>query len=195
MNIDNLESLKLAFAVQPRELLFFWGHTGRSGQVGKECLCQWYPAAFEVDGIRYPTSEHFMMAEKARLFGDSVTLAAILAADHPGSAKNLGRQVRGFDEQRWQEARYDIVVRGSIEKFGQNPAPLDFLMRTNDKILVEASPEDWIWGIGLSEWDEAAKDPYRWKGLNLLGFALMTARERLRQAGAGGHPMAVRSEA
>ena len=105
---------------QPRYLLF-WGHQpAPSGGIGKGCLSQWWPAAFTVDGVTYPSAEHFMMAGKALLFGDAETAERIRAAPHPGAAEALGRQVRGFDEQRWAERRFDLVITGNLAEFGQH---------------------------------------------------------------------------
>lgn len=168
---------------EPLDFLFFWGHTpGKDGRLGAFCLSQWYPAPFVVRGERYAAAEHFMMAEKARLFGDEETRAEILSTDDPGKAKALGRKVRDFDEARWREFRYAIVVEASLAKFGQNAALGDWLRKTGTKILVEASPRDAIWGIGLGASDPRATDPRAWPGLNLLGFALMEAREGLADA-------------
>lgn len=161
------------------EYLYFWGHTGSPGHVGKECFSQWYPAPFTLDGHTYPTAEHYMMAEKARLFGDEATRAVILAARHPDEAKRLGRRIRPFDEARWLAARYDIVARGNAAKFGQHPALGEFLLGTAPRVLVEASPVDAIWGIGLAHDHPDAADPRTWRGLNLLGFALMEVRAQL----------------
>jgi ribA/ribD-fused uncharacterized protein len=170
--------------LQPR-FVFFWGHRPSSdGQIVKSCLSQWWPAEFEVEGVRYATAEHFMMAEKARLFGDLETLARILAARSPAEAKKLGRMVEGFDSGEWERARFEIVVRGSVGKFGQNPLLGRFLLGTGQRVLVEASPLDAIWGIGMPEEHPDVNDPSRWKGLNLLGFALMEARHRLAGAAA-----------
>lgn len=180
-NISDLNALneEIKNGLQPK-YLFFWGHTaGKGGQVGKECLSQWYPAVFGVDGVRYATAEHFMMAEKARLFGDEGTRERIIAAAHPSLAKNLGREVQGFNETTWAQHRFDIVVRGNEAKFGQNEALQAFLLNTGERVLVEASPVDRIWGIGLAEQDTKAQDPEQWRGLNLLGFALMVVRSRL----------------
>lgn len=152
------------------------------GEVGKPSLSQWWPAEFEVDGTRYPTAEHFMMAEKARLFDDDETRELILKAKHPSEAKKLGRRVRGFDEAVWNDARFDLVVNGNLAKFARNSALREFLLGTGERVLVEASPVDSIWGIGLAADDERATDPAQWPGLNLLGFALMEVRERLRQS-------------
>src|SRR6185312_8360159 len=103
--------------------------------------------------------------------------ARLLAVRHPNAAKKLGREVRGFDDETWVAKRYDIVVAGSVAKFGQNPDLRAFLLGTANRTLVEASPVDRVWGIGLTADDERAGDPYLWQGLNLLGFALMRARE------------------
>ncbi|MEZ0115490.1 ribA/ribD-fused uncharacterized protein [Catenulispora sp. EB89] len=161
--------------------LFFWGHTPKkAGVVGSECLSQWYPAPFEVDGVRFATAEHCMMWGKAQLFGDEQAAAKIVAAGHPQEAKNLGRVITGFDEDAWVAARLAIVTAANVEKFRQNPDLLAFLLGTRERVLVEASPVDRIWGIGLAATDERAQDPARWRGLNLLGEALMAARETLR---------------
>ncbi|WP_329317826.1 NADAR family protein [Streptomyces sp. NBC_01262] len=161
--------------------LFFWGHRPqRDGAIGQSSLSQWWPSPFTVDGVTYPTAEHWMMAGKARLFGDDAALARILGAPQPGAAKKLGRQVRGFDEDTWIRHRWDLVVDGNVAKFGQDTALREYLLGTGSRVLVEASPLDRVWGIGLAADDERTADPASWRGLNLLGFALMEARERLR---------------
>ncbi len=161
--------------------LFFWGHQQQSDNaVTKSCFSQWYESPFELDGIKYPTAEHYMMAEKARLFKDKSALAKIVAATHPGEAKKLGRQVTGFKQEIWLEHRLAIVVRGNLGKFSQNPALQEFLLNTKERILVEASPRDRIWGIGLGENNPDALNPYQWRGENLLGFALMEVRNQLK---------------
>jgi ribA/ribD-fused uncharacterized protein len=166
------------------EFLFFWGHTARSSGIGKHVLSQWWPAAFSLGGVSYASAEHFMMAEKARLFDDATTRDAVLAASKPGAAKALGRTVAGFDGRRWMEHRFDIVVRASLAKFGQNADLRGYLLETGNKVLVEASPVDRVWGIGLAADDARAQVPAEWKGLNLLGFALMRARATLADASA-----------
>src|SRR5579864_1579266 len=165
---------------QPKYLLF-WGHRPPAGGgVGQGCLSQWWPAAFAVDGLVYPSAEHFMMAAKALLFGDAEMAARIREAPHPGAAKKLGRQVRGFQELRWAAQRFDLVVTGNMAKFGQHPDLREFLLGTGDRVLIEASPQDRIWGIGLAADDERATSPRQWPGLNLLGFALMEVRHQLK---------------
>ena len=164
--------------------LCFWGHTApHDGAVGPHVLSQWWPAAFEVDGVTYRTAEHFMMAAKARLFGDAEQERAAREAGHPSEAKAAGRLVRGFDGDVWGAHRFDIVVRANVAKFGQHDELRTYLLGTGDRVLVEASPRDTIWGIGLGARHEAAEDPVRWRGENLLGFALMAARAELRADG------------
>jgi len=150
-------------------------------QLTNACLSQWWPCIFSVDGAIFTTAEHFMMYQKALLFGDHETAARILDSDHPFEAKTLGRSVRNFMEGRWNQARLEIVIRGNIEKFAQNPNLLNFLLATGDDILAEASPNDLVWGIGCREEDPSAIQPRNWPGQNLLGFALMQAREHFRQ--------------
>lgn len=162
--------------------VFFWSHESDGAEptgVGRECLSQWYPAPFVVEGVRYATAEHYMMAAKARLFGDLETAAAIVDARHPAAAKKHGRAVRGFDEARWTEERYGIVVAGNRAKFRQHEALRAYLVGTGDRVLVEASPTDRIWGIGLAADHPDAVVPARWPGLNLLGAALMQVRGEL----------------
>lgn len=162
--------------------LHFWGHRPRpDGRVSASCLSQWWPSSFTVDGVAYATAEHWMMAGKARLFGDAEAEARVLAAGHPSVAKKAGRLVRGFDESTWERERFRIVVEGSVHKFAADRELREFLLGTGERVLVEASPVDRVWGIGLAADDEAAEDPERWRGPNLLGFALMEARERLRE--------------
>jgi ribA/ribD-fused uncharacterized protein len=164
---------------QPKYLLF-WGHQPPpGGGVGKGCLSQWWLAPFTVDGVAYLSAEHFMMAAKARLFGDQETARRIVAAAHPGQAKALGRQVRGFDEQRWAQERSSLVVTGNLAKFGQHLDLREFLLGTGNRVLVEASPLDRVWGSGLAVDDPDSTAPDRWPGLNLLGFALMEVRQQL----------------
>lgn len=165
------------------EYIFFWGHTPKvPGRIDHSCLSNWFPAPFEVDGVRYPTTEHYMMAEKARLFGDDEIRQKVATAGGPGKAKALGRQVHGFREEVWVEHRFGIVVAANHAKFSQNEEMGSYLGTTDTKVLVEASPRDRIWGIGMGKDNERATDPMGWRGLNLLGFALMGVRARLSES-------------
>ncbi|MES2705633.1 MAG: NADAR family protein [Verrucomicrobiota bacterium] len=161
--------------------LLFWGHTpSKDGSITKSCFSQWWDGhVFVENGVRYATAEHYMMAGKARLFDDPEALEKVLAAKTPALAKKLGRTVTGFDEERWLRARWEIVVQGNLLKFSQHEALKTFLLHTGDRVLVEASPFDPIWGIGMAATDARARNPAEWKGLNLLGFALMEVREKL----------------
>ncbi len=160
--------------------LFFWGHQpNKDGTIGKSCLSQWWESDFEMDSVTYKTAEHYMMAEKARLFEDEAILHKILIAKSPAEAKELGRQVKNFQPKVWEEIRYDIVKKGNLYKFGQNPDLKTYLLNTKNQVLVEASPVDTIWGIGMAKDNPAAAQPEQWKGLNLLGFALMEVRDEL----------------
>jgi ribA/ribD-fused uncharacterized protein len=163
------------------KFLFFWGHRPEpDGRIGTGCLSQWWPAPFTVDGTVFATAEHYMMWRKATLFADHAMADRILAVEHPHVAKTLGAQVSGFEQPRWDEHRVPIVVAGNLAKFSQHPPLRAFLLGTGQRVLVEASPIDRIWGIGLDRNNPAAQDPARWRGLNLLGFALMQVRDTLR---------------
>ncbi|WP_441246194.1 NADAR family protein [Kitasatospora sp. McL0602] len=169
----------VASGARPKYLLF-WGHRPENdGRIGTGSLSQWWPSAFTVDGVRYATAEHWMMAGKARLFGDEEILPRILEARTPAEAKKFGRLVKGFDDAQWVAARFELVVQGNVAKFGQDDALRTYLLNTAQRVLVEASPMDRLWGIGLAADNERATNPDQWRGLNLLGFALMEARARL----------------
>lgn len=160
--------------------LGFWGHTPKQkGVVDKSCFSQWFPSAFEVEGIAYKNAEQFMMAQKAKLFGDDEIFQKILHSSHPKEVKALGRLVKKYQEDVWQQHRFAIVVAGNVAKFSQNQDLKQFLLGTGERVLVEASPVDKIWGIGLATDHENAEKPLQWKGLNLLGFALMQVRDQI----------------
>ncbi|MGQ4384407.1 NADAR family protein [Streptomyces sp. SAS_270] len=183
--IDSWEVLTREVRAGARvKYLHFWGHRPRrAGQVDASCLSQWWPSPFTVEGVRYATAEHWMMAGKARLFGDAEAERQAVEARSPALAKKVGRLVRAFDDSVWDRERYEIVVEGSVHKFAAYPDLRTFLLATGDRVLVEASPVDRVWGIGLAADDERAAHPEKWRGPNLLGFALMEARERLRERG------------
>lgn len=175
-----IQDIKDKFQKKQRiKFLFFWGHTVKD-EITKSCFSQWFAGNFEENGITYKTAEHYMMAGKARLFNDPETLEKILQAPSPNQVKSLGRKVKNFDPKLWNEHKYEIVKQGNLLKFSQNKKYKDFLLSTGDKILVEASPYDTIWGIGMLETDSRAENPLLWNGENLLGFALMEVRDELR---------------
>ncbi|ECC0871907.1 NADAR family protein [Listeria monocytogenes] len=160
--------------------IFFWGHQpAEDGKISKSCFSQWWICSFKVGGVEYNCAEQFMMAEKAKLFNDMEMREKILAAKHPKQAKDFGRLIRGFQEDIWLKNRFNIVMRANQAKFSQNEELKKFLMQTRNRILVEASPVDKIWGIGMAADNKNVENPLYWKGLNLLGFALMAVRDEL----------------
>ncbi|TKJ84826.1 DUF1768 domain-containing protein [Paenibacillus sp. CFBP13512] len=140
---------------------------------------QWYPASFELEGQQFTSAEQYMMYGKAQLFGDRDIAARILQADHPRQQKALGRQIQRFDDELWNREAKNIVYRGNHAKFTQNPELLLVLLATAGQTLVEASPTDRIWGIGLSEDDPRIHQRATWRGTNWLGEVLTQLREGL----------------
>lgn len=163
------------------KFLFFWGHQpDKDGTITKTCFSQWWLSSFKVNGVTYKTAEHWMMAKKAELFNDKEVLEKILQSKSPAEAKKLGRQVKNYNDAVWLENRFEIVKEGNYHKFSQNPDLKAFLINTHESIIVEASPVDPIWGIGMAGDHKDALNPEKWKGLNLLGFALMEVRDELK---------------
>ncbi|MBI6528267.1 NADAR family protein [Proteus vulgaris] len=176
----DLEQLKKDFRTGKKiKFIYFWGHKNKTDEVTKSCFSQWYPAPFILDDVRYVSAEHYMMAEKAKLFNDIEIRERIIATSNPGTAKALGREVKGFNQEIWEQQRMNIVIRANMAKFSQNNVLGAFLISTGNRVLVEASPVDKIWGVGLSEQDKEISNPLLWNGLNLLGFALMKVRSVL----------------
>ncbi|MCL1913546.1 MAG: NADAR family protein [Eubacteriaceae bacterium] len=166
------------------DFVFFW----QAGDISYKpycCFSQWQYSEFreeELASIQNLTcAEQYMMASKAWIFGDEETKQEILEACEPKQMKSLGRKVRNFDLEIWEKTRHSIVLNGNYHKFAQNKAMRDILLGTGDKILAEASPTDTIWGIGLGENNSKATGPSSWRGLNLLGFALMEVRDEIRR--------------
>lgn len=139
----------------------------------------WHPASFPENGITFLTSEHYMMYYKALKFGDTETAAQILAAPTPKEAKRLGRLVKGFDQSIWEGSARSIVYVGCYLKFTCNKHLLDILLGTKGTLLVEASPTDRVWGIGLAETDDRVLNPKNWRGTNWLGEVLTCLRDNL----------------
>lgn len=157
--------------ITPR-FVFFWRPPNPFGQ--------WTLSPFQIDGRFYMCAEQYMMAEKARLFGDTEIESQILNSNDPRHHQRLGKQVSGFDHDRWTAERCKIVFRGNVAKFTQNRKFRDILTETGDRRLVEASPSDKIWGIGIAANNPLAYDPKNWRGLNLLGAVLEDVRAHIR---------------
>ena len=169
-------------AGRKRELCLFWGHQpSEDGQLTKSYLSQWWMEDFYTTAAPYLCMEQYMMAAKAELFGDKEIRDQILKCSDQKQIKALGRKVRGFDQKVWDKFKYAIVLLGNWHKFSQNRELREFLLSTGDSVLVEASPYDAIWGIRLAASSPEAQDPMKWRGQNLLGFALMEVRDELRR--------------
>ena len=150
---------------------FFWNN--------RTPFSNWYPSVFIWNGIRFTRGEQYMMYRKAMLFGDWEVADQILIADNPSKHKQLGRQVKNYDDAVWASVRFDIMVEGLFEKFKQNPQLKQALLETRGTQMVEANPNDRIWGIGLSASDPRAQNEETWLGQNLLGKVLDVVREKL----------------
>jgi ribA/ribD-fused uncharacterized protein len=163
------------------KFLFFWGHhPSKNGSISKACLSQWWDASFESEGRLYRTAEHWMMAGKARLFNNMDILEKIIAAETAPEAKKLGRQITGFKPEVWEKEKFNLVLQGNLLKFSSHPELKDFLLKTGDRVIAEASPADKIWGIGLAADHPDVENPLKWEGENLLGYALMEVRDILK---------------
>ena len=140
----------------------------------------WYqPVTFDVDQVVYNCSEQYLMAEKARLFNDPNALSQIMTAGHPRDQKHLGRDVKGFNKDKWNAVARDVMFKGCYAKFTQNAHLKIKLIATVGTTLVEASPRDQIWGIGLSENDPRAQHRETWLGTNWLGETLTKVRDQI----------------
>ena len=143
-------------------------------------LSNWYMSPFTADGIRFSSMEQFMMYRKAVAFGDRDRAAQILDTEDVGRIKELGRLVSGYDDNYWNGIRQIVVYEGLYAKFSQNEELKRLLQATGRAFLAECAVKDRIWGIGLSMDDPDRLDRRKWKGQNLLGYALMMVREKLR---------------
>lgn len=149
-----------------------------------DCFSNWHRSYFTcvIEGadVAFNTSEQYMMYQKAKLFGDYDTLAKIMATKDPREQKRLGREVKDYNDARWKAVARDLMVPGLLAKFEQNPLMGQVLMSTGDRIIVEASPTDKLWGVGLTENDPLILDPANWQGTNWLGEVLMRTRGIMR---------------
>lgn len=158
--------------VEKEQFAFFWGGS----------FSQWAKSIFVIDGVTFTHCEQYMMYKKALMFHDYEIAQKVMEADHPREQKALGRQVKNFDKKLWETYCREIVYDGNMAKFTQNPTMLEELMFTGDKVIVEASPQDSIWGIGLAAGDPLAQDRRTWKGTNWLGEAIQRVRDELKES-------------
>lgn len=177
---EDIVALKKRSKEEEFDFIYFWKSTpGENGELTPSCFSQWWPSSFHIGEQEFPTAEHFMMHCKAVLFDDKEIAEKILSTESCREVKKLGRRVQNFDSQLWQEHRFAVVLRGNLAKFSQNENLKHYIMSTGEKIIVEASPTDTIWGIGMDEKQARQSSPAEWDGLNLLGFALMRTRSLL----------------
>lgn len=141
---------------------------------------QWHKAPMIIEGVEYNCCEQYMMHQKALTFNDLEIAEKVLQTSNPKDQKGLGRQIKGFDKDKWDSVCLGIVYKGNFAKFTQNPDLMSALLSTGDRLLVEASPLDKIWGIGMAEEDPAVDDPANWKGLNLLGWSITLVKQQLK---------------
>ena len=165
----SMEALRKEFEmIQAKDkFVFFWGGF----------MSNWFPSEFTVDGVKYNCGEQWMMAEKARVFKDEEALKKIMAEENPRIQKAHGRKIVGYSDDIWRPVARERVYIGLVEKFKQNPELKKNLLETGDKIIVEASPEDKLWGIGMAADHPDIYDPEKWQGQNWLGETLMRVRD------------------
>lgn len=175
--INDLEDKRYNYS----DFCFFWGiGTSPNVQRNENCLSQWWFCDFKEDGLTFCCAEQYMMYSKAILFEDYYYAQKILQSTNPKTIKSYGRRVRDFDSTVWDKHKREIVLKGNILKFSQNADLRKFLLSTDNKIIVEASPYDTIWGVGMKKTDPNIIVPSQWRGINLLGFILMEVRDILR---------------
>lgn len=179
----SIEQIREAYVRGERpEYIFFWkAKPSPDESVTKSCLSQWWKSDFWAVADTYCCMEQFMMANKAELFEDAQIRRQILQCRDPKRMKALGRKVKNFEEAVWDEAKYPIVLNGNYLKFTQNPGLRKFLISTGESVIVETSPFDAVWGIHMGQEEEDILNPLKWRGENLLGFALMEVRDEIRR--------------
>ena len=151
--------------------LYFWGSE----------YSQWFKkdGIIQEDGVKYSSAEQYMMAKKAELFKDLSIKEEILKYSNPNKIKKLGRKISNFNEKIWDDNKIEIVTQGNFLKFSQNKELNDLLIMDKELIIVEASPVDKIWGIGLHFDDNLVLEEKNWNGENLLGICIMKARKKI----------------
>jgi len=164
------------------EFFYYWGFEGFES-IEKHGFSIWYKSPFTVDQVTYPTMQHYITAHKALIFEDYEQYDKILAAPTPKNAQLLGTEIKDFDEEHWSEHRYDIIKTGNIHKFNQYPSLAEQLLQSGNKVLVEASVTDLVWEAYAERRDYTVIYMDRWSHINVYGFALMGARDFLREFG------------
>ena len=140
---------------------------------------QWHKAPMTIDKVEYNSCEQYMMHQKALLFGDNEIAELIMKETNPREQKKYGRMIKNFDKSTWDKNCLAIVYEGNLAKFSQNADLKEKMLSTGNRIFVEASPLDNIWGIGLDENAKGIENPSYWLGLNLLGQALTIVKKEV----------------
>jgi ribA/ribD-fused uncharacterized protein len=154
--------------------VYFFGQNNKYGE-----FSNWFPCRFSDGQIIFSNTEQYMMYHKALLFKDKTMADMILKTSSPKLCKQYGRRVENFNNDVWLENCERIVTNGCYLKFSQNEELKQLLLSTGNKMLVEDSPYDKIWGIGMQH-TEACKTPMEhWKGENKLGKCLMEVRNSI----------------
>lgn len=151
--------------------VFFYGSS--------EIYSNWHRCRFIIEGITFNCSEQAMMYYKAKMFRDYDTANKILKSKNPREQKQLGREVKNFDESYWINNREEIMYRILYEKFTQNEDFKKELLKYKQHEFVEASPYDKIWGIGLDQTNDLILDESNWRGQNLLGKCITRLKNDL----------------
>lgn len=174
---------KLGFkTTDDMNLVYFWKPKPQQrGVVDAACCCQWWLSKFTFEGVGFRSAEHAMMYGKAKMFNDAQAMAAILEEPHPHAAKAIGRQVQNFDQNQWEMESYKLVREINEAKFTQDPSLKKWLMSLpKNTVIVETSPYDRIWGIGLAENEPVdLTNINNWQGQNKLGFAITEVFQKL----------------
>ncbi|WP_319591939.1 NADAR family protein [uncultured Draconibacterium sp.] len=181
-NVNHLKEQERGI-LQCNCLFFYSNSPEKIGKVDSSCLSQWYKCRFKYNGFIFQSTEQWMMLQKAIAFDDYRACCDIMQSETPKEAKEIGRKIRNFKEESWERYRYEIVVFGNILKFSQNKELGEYLLNTGNKVLVETSSVDLIWGVGMTENNPEITNPNNWRGKNLLGFALMEVRDFIRKHG------------
>jgi ribA/ribD-fused uncharacterized protein len=150
--------------------IYFWGGI----------FSQWYDCKFVEDRITFTSAEQYMMYHKAKAFNDYGSMFLVMDTTSPREQKAIGRAIKGYSDEIWGPIRYATVVQGNYLKFTQNEDLKALILSTGNKHIVEASPYDKVWGIGLGPADDKVLDESKWDGQNLLGKAVMEVRDRIR---------------
>ena len=142
-------------------------------------LSNWYPSDIAVDGKRFSSTEQYIMYKKCMILGDEAAAKQVMATDDPEQQQAIGRSARNYHNTVWDGICQVVAMRGLLAKFSQHDDLRRKLLETGDAYLVECARSDHRWACGIGLYDDDRRDIDRWKGKNILGFALMEVRQAL----------------